>query len=65
MKGKLSSVLFENIMRSHWNINAAREVREKQKEDQKVRREAMLKSAGMDGKEDGTNGVVAEKPLSG
>ena len=62
VEGASSSKLFEQIMRSHWNINAAKDVREKQREDQKKRHEAMVaKLASQAGR--GENGM--EKPLSG
>ncbi len=60
-EGESSAVLFDRIMRSHWNINAAKEVRERQREDQmRVAEEGRAK--------DGVSvGVVEQvgKPLSG
>ena len=60
--GANSSVLFQNIMRSHWNINAAKDVREKQIEDQRQRREAETKKLGMS---PGREVIELTKPLSG
>ena len=56
--------LFDRIMRSHWNINAAKEVREKQREDQRRKREESLVGEG----KGGCVGVRVEevgKPVSG
>lgn len=61
-EGESSSVLFERIMRSHWNINAAREVREKQKEEQRLKHEAVIAKVEVEG---GGSQVELTKPLSG
>lgn len=60
--GESSSVLFEKIMRSHWNINAAREVREKQKEDQRLKHEAAVAKLEAGGRQ---SQVELTQPLSG
>ena len=57
VEGKSSSVLFEKIMKSHWNINAAKDVREKQREDQRRRQEEIDKKLGA-GAGVGENGLV-------
>jgi len=57
--GESSSVLFGKIMRSHWNINAARDVREKQKEERRLKHKAMVEAGG------GQSDVELTKPLSG
>lgn len=41
-EGTSSARLFDQIMRSHWNINAAKEVREKQREEQRMKREQLM-----------------------
>lgn len=61
-EGESSSVLFEKIMRSHWNINAARDVRERQIEEQRVKHEARVKEVEAGG---GESPVELTKPLSG
>jgi len=60
-EGESSAVLFDRIMRSHWNINAAKEVRERQQEDQRRRVEEGQAKDGV------SVGVVEQfgKPLSG
>lgn len=64
VNGESSSVLFQNIMRSHWNINAAKDVREKQKEDQRLKAEAETTARELVG--GGKEGQVElTKPLSG
>lgn len=60
--GASSSALFGNIMRTHWNINAAKDVREKQREDQRLKHEAAVKTAGA---EAGEGNSPVTKPLSG
>lgn len=45
-EGISSAKLFDAILRSHWNINAAKEVRERQREEQRMKREQPL--AGQD-----------------
>lgn len=60
-EGESSAVLFERIMKSHWNINAAKEVRERQREDQRRRFE---EARGKDGVVVGVVEQVGE-PLSG
>ncbi len=62
-EGESSSVLFEKIMRSHWNINAARDVRERQKEAQRLKHEAM--GGVKDEAGGGRSAVEMTKPLSG
>ena len=59
-EGESSSVLFEKIMKSHWNINAARDVREKQRQEQAARRRAAAEKVGTESQ---ANGLT--KPLSG
>ncbi len=59
-EGESSSVLFEKIMKSHWNINAARDVREKQRQEQAARRRAAAEKVGGEGK-----AHELTKPLSG
>ncbi|MCJ1453175.1 hypothetical protein MMC28_003521 [Mycoblastus sanguinarius] len=39
--GESSTVLFERIRKSHWNVNAAPEVREKQREEQRKKYEVV------------------------
>ena len=59
-EGESMSALFEKIMRSHWNINAARDVREKQREEQAARRREAADKVGGEGV---AKGLM--KPLSG
>ena len=59
-EGESMSVLFEKIMKSHWNINAARDVREKQRQEQVARRRAAAEKVGGEGMAQGLT-----KPLSG
>ena len=64
LEGQLSSVLFEKIMRAHWNINAARDVRERQIEEQRRKREKAVEELGVgDAGAGGEKDVV--KALSG
>ena len=58
-EGESMSALFGKIMRSHWNINAARDVREKQRLEQ-ARRRAEAEKVGGEGMAQGLT-----KPLSG
>jgi len=46
-EGESSAVLFDRIMKSHWNINAAKEVRERQREEQRMRHEASKAKDGV------------------
>ncbi len=62
MEGQSSGVLFKKISESHWNINAAREVRERQIREQAQKRKAMARETG-NGAGLGEEGRV--KPLSG
>ncbi|KAL6721763.1 hypothetical protein ACLMJK_000868 [Lecanora helva] len=63
MEGGSSGVLFDRIMKSHWNVNAAKDVRERQREEQRKRREAEIEDMNA------TNGIVSKdevtKPASG
>ena len=60
-EGESSAVLFDRIMKSHWNINAAKEIREKQREDQRRRAE---EARAKDGTGDGVSERVF-RPMSG
>ena len=65
LEGQSCNVLFDRIMRTHWNINAQKDVREKQMLDQRRRREREIEMEG-EGEvveKNGMNGVG--KPLGG
>ncbi|MCJ1275045.1 hypothetical protein MMC21_002845 [Puttea exsequens] len=59
-EGQSSGRLFDTIMRTHWNINAAREVREKQRQDQSRRKEEAEREMQEIGGKDGAQVQITE-----
>ena len=64
IEGESSAVVFDRVMKSHWNINAAKDVRERQKEAQRKKHEAEVQKMGPANDRRPSDEVMT-KPVSG